>query len=85
MAGFTLDSRQTSALADIVVAYREPSGGLPWEVLVQLKDLFHADEVSWSAFDSLVPHVWFTQSNTTDDTTWLGGQTPTEARDNRAG
>jgi hypothetical protein len=82
MAGFTLDSEQTSALADVVAACREASDGLPWEVLVRLKGLFHAAEVSWNGFDTLVPHVWFTQGITPDDISEIDSDTPDEARDN---
>jgi DNA-binding CsgD family transcriptional regulator len=61
MAGFTLDERQTSLLADIVDACAV--GGhdvpLPWEVLHQLGRLIGADSVTFAGFDTMLPLLWF--------------------------
>lgn len=44
LPGFTIDARQTALLADITAACSVASeDALPWEVLVQVQRLLHAD------------------------------------------
>ena len=82
MAGFTLDARQTSLLADIVAALRQPTDDpVPWLVLEQIRELVHADEVSFNGFDTLLPRVWFEQVIEPWGEQVLGGQTVADARD----
>jgi DNA-binding CsgD family transcriptional regulator len=83
MTGFTLDTRQTSLLNGIVAAATEPSDdALPWMVLEQIKDLLHADEVSWMGFDTLMPHVFLAQFVSDAEGRGYDPETPTEALDN---
>jgi DNA-binding CsgD family transcriptional regulator len=62
MPGFTLTSRETALLRDIVDATRVNADvPLPWSVLEQLKALLNADCVSFLCLDSQVPRVVFEQ------------------------
>lgn len=83
MAGFTLDTRQTSQLADIVAALQQPTDDpVPWLVLQQIKELVHADEVSFSGFDTVLEHVWFMQAIEACGDQSHDGETVVEARGN---
>ncbi|MEJ7741128.1 MAG: hypothetical protein WKF73_00470 [Nocardioidaceae bacterium] len=83
MSGFTLDARQTALLADITAACSVAGeDALPWEVLVQVQRLLHADAIEFGGFDTLLPHVWFQQNIEPTGEMWYNGETPTEALDN---
>lgn len=83
MPGFTLDARQTGTLADIVSACSTPTDdALPWQVLTQLRALLHADTLSFSAFDTLLPHRVFAQAIEPWDELVYEYETPAEAMDN---
>jgi len=81
--GFTLDERQTSLLADIVAACAATGeDALPREVLIQIQALLGADAVTFSGFDTLLPHAWLHQCLEPSGELWYGGETPTEALNN---
>jgi DNA-binding CsgD family transcriptional regulator len=83
MAGLTLDTKDTSQLGAIVAASLQPSeDALPWPVLELIKELLHADEVSWMGFDTLLPHVFLAQGVSDPEGRWYDSETPTEALDN---
>ena len=80
MPGLTLDQPTTSRLADIVEACARPDDdAVPWEALRQVQALVHADGITFTGLDSLVPHVWLDQRiHTSGDPMYLG-ETPGEA------
>jgi len=83
VSGFTLDARQTALLADITAACSVAGeDALPWEVLVQVQRLLHAEAIEFGGFDTLLPHVWFQQNIEPTGEMWYNGETPTEALDN---
>lgn len=62
MAGFTLNCRQTSLLADIVSAcWMSSEDAVPWPVLSQVQALLRADLIIFTGFDTLLPQVWLDQ------------------------
>jgi DNA-binding CsgD family transcriptional regulator len=85
MAGFTLNERQTSAVADVVDACSIVDGdaGLPWEVMRQVRHLLRADAISFSGLDTVVPRVWLMQYlEPWDEEGFDEPETPAEARHN---
>jgi DNA-binding CsgD family transcriptional regulator len=80
MAGFTLNARQTALLADIAAAARVPTDDpVPLHVLEQIKTLLRANVISFSGFDTLLPHHWFVIGSRADGEAWRDAETPTEA------
>jgi DNA-binding CsgD family transcriptional regulator len=62
MPGFTISARETSLLADVAAAAREPSESpLGWPVLEQLRTLLHAESVTLAVLDSALPRFEFFQ------------------------
>lgn len=83
MPGFSLDARQTSLLGDVIDACAAPDADpLPWQVLVQVGQLLHADAIEFGGFDTLLPHVWFMQHLEPSGEMEYGGETPTDALHN---
>jgi DNA-binding CsgD family transcriptional regulator len=63
MAGFTIGSRETALLYDIIEATRLPASvPLPWLVLDKLRRLLDADAIQFSCLDSGVQRVVFQQT-----------------------
>lgn len=84
MPGFSLNVHQTSLLSDVVVATRQPSDvPLAWPALEGLKELFHADFVCLTSFDSTLPRVVFEQwiDDPLAEKDWVS-ESVVEARDN---
>lgn len=80
MSGFSLDSRQTSLLADIVAAAVGPSDdALPWPVLDQIQTLLHADCVVFRGYDTVQPRVWLSQCIEPWGEHWYETETAAEA------
>jgi DNA-binding CsgD family transcriptional regulator len=82
--GFSLNAHQTSLLSDVVIATRESSDvPLSWSALEALKDLFHADFVCLTSFDSTLPRVVFEQwiDDSSAEKDWVS-ETVVEARVN---
>jgi DNA-binding CsgD family transcriptional regulator len=78
----TINARDTSLLAGVVAATMEQTGdAVPWQVLDQIRDLLHADEVSWMGFDTLLPHVFLAQVVDPEGRGYYP-ETPSEAVDN---
>jgi DNA-binding CsgD family transcriptional regulator len=70
-------------LADIVKAAREPSTDpLPWLVLEQLKELLHAEWLTFIGLDSRLPRIVFDQSIGPCGERESGSETVAEAREN---
>jgi DNA-binding CsgD family transcriptional regulator len=84
MVGFMINARETSLLADIVAASREPSDRpLPWPVLELVKDLLHADGgVTFVGLDSTLPRIRFFQYLEASGEYGCVGETITEAQAN---
>src|SRR5215204_2263513 len=83
MPGLTLDTRMTSQLADIVDAcVRASADALPWEALRQVQALVHADAITFTGLDTLVPFVWLDQRILTSGEEMYLGETPQQALDN---
>jgi DNA-binding CsgD family transcriptional regulator len=82
MAGFTLDDRQTSLIAEIADACSTPDGDpVPWQALRLLRALLNADDVEFGGFDTLLPHIWIHQTLGPDGGD-LDIETPWEATEN---
>lgn len=86
MAGFTLNARQTTALADIVDACAVVDGDvpLPWEALRQVRYLIRADCLTFEGLDTAARHHWFGQQfiEPWDEEGLEEPETPAQARDN---
>jgi len=86
MAGFTLNERQTTLLADIVdaCAVVDRDVPLPWEAMRQLGRLIGADSVTFAGFDTMLPHLWFGQqyAEPWGEEDLSDPETPVEARAN---
>jgi len=86
MAGFTLNARQTTALADVVDACTHVVGCVPlsWEVMRRVRYLVRADCLTFEGLDTVVRHHWFGQQyiEPWDEEGLEEPETPAEARDN---
>jgi len=86
MAGFTLNERHTSLLADIVDACSAVDGDLPlpWAAMRQIQHLIRADCLTFTGMDTAIPHIWSGAQyiEPWGEEGWGEAETPAEARDN---
>jgi DNA-binding CsgD family transcriptional regulator len=62
LGGFTIGSRETALLHDVIEATRHSASvPLPWLVLEKLRSLLDADGIQFSCLDSGVPRIVFQQ------------------------
>ena len=83
MGGFTITTRETSMLSDIVELCRQSSDQpLPGSVLELVQGLLHAECVTFIGLDSTLPRIRFVQAVEADGQHGLEGETIAEAGTN---
>ena len=83
MGGFTITTRETSMLADIVELCRQSSDQpLPGSVLELVQGLLHAECITFIGLDSTLPRIRFVQAVEADGQHGLEGETIAEAGTN---